>query len=33
MKYPKFLDKESTLGVVALSAGVGDELDEYKKKY
>ncbi len=31
MKYPKFLDKESTLGVVALSAGVGDELDEYKK--
>ena len=31
MKYPKFLNNESTLGVVALSAGVGDNLEEYKR--
>lgn len=31
MNYPKFLSNNSTIGVVALSAGVGDYLDEYKK--
>ncbi len=31
MKYPKFLSKNSTVGVVALSAGVGDNLEGYDK--
>lgn len=31
MKYPKFLKDNSVLGVVALSAGVGTYLEEYKK--
>ena len=31
MQYPKFLDNESTIGVVALSAGVGDGLEEYER--
>lgn len=31
MKYPKFLAKNDKIGVVALSAGVGDYIEEYKK--
>ena len=31
MKYPQFLSKNSTIGVVALSAGVGDNLEGYDK--
>lgn len=31
MKYPKFLNNDSKIGVVALSAGVGDYVDDYKK--
>lgn len=30
MKYPKFLNNNGKIGVVALSAGVGDFIDEYK---
>ena len=30
MKYPKFLVNGSTIGVTALSAGVGKKIDEYK---
>lgn len=29
MKYPKFLTKNSTIGVTAMSAGVGKKLEEY----
>lgn len=31
MKYPKFLSDGDTIGVVAMSAGVGYSLDDYKK--
>ena len=31
MKYPKFLTKNAKIGVVALSAGVGDYIEDYKK--
>ncbi|MCI8460879.1 MAG: LD-carboxypeptidase [Bacilli bacterium] len=31
MKYPQFLNKNSKIGVVALSAGVGDYIEDYKK--
>lgn len=31
MRYPKFLSKNSTIGVVALSAGVGGYLNDYEK--
>lgn len=31
MQYPKFIDKDSTIGVVAMSSGVGNRLDDYLK--
>lgn len=31
MKYPKFLAQNDKIGVVALSAGVGDYIEDYKK--
>ena len=31
MKYPKFHNKDSNLGIVALSSGVGEFLNEYQK--
>ena len=32
MIYPKFVKKGDTLGIVALSAGVGKKLDDFNKK-
>ena len=31
MKYPRFLGENDTIGVTAMSAGVGYSLDDYKK--
>ena len=31
MKYPKNLQNNSKIGVVALSAGVGEDIEDYKK--
>lgn len=31
MQYPKFIDKNSTIGIVAMSSGVGNRIDDYEK--
>lgn len=31
MQYPKFLDNNSTIGIVAMSSGVGNRIDDYEK--
>ena len=31
MIYPNYLKKDDTIGICALSAGVGDDLDQYEK--
>ena len=31
MQYPKFLKDDSTIGVVAMSSGVGNRIDDYEK--
>lgn len=31
MIYPNYLKKDDTIGICALSAGVGDDIEEYEK--
>ena len=31
MKYPKFLKDNDTIGVTAMSAGLGNSIDEFEK--